>query len=523
MTSNASRFLLASHWIAAWVCFAMLAVSPVQSQPPNILLIVSEDNGPELGCYGDSSARTPHLDRLASEGVRFDRAFVPQAGCSQSRASLLTGLYPHQHGQIGLATWGFRLYHEEFPTLPALLKNAGFRTGIIGKLHIEPATPFPFDFKKISLSNFSRKNLADYAKSAGEFFRAGDAPFFLSINFPDAHDPWLRQVDGLPESPQAGDQVRAMSYMGIDPPGMRDMVADYYNSLARLDACVGQLLEELQKSGKADNTLVVYMGDHGADMLRGKRTCFDGGIRVPLLVRWPGHSKPGSRMELVSTLDLMPTFLTAAGAAIPAGLPGRPLQPVLAAQPSEWREQIFFEYHTHGAANNYFPQRGVRTNRYKLIENLLPGELHPDFDLTIRKLNKDAKERDTPGGLDLAAVIQQAPEPIRSAYQEARQPPRYLLYDLSEDPYEFRNLAGDPNHSDTLRSLQALLDQWRRDSGDPLLDSSNLQRLTKEVRAVKTKAQAQDVTWGYPYFFLGKEPPKNLLSQPSKEKGEQDD
>jgi N-sulfoglucosamine sulfohydrolase len=523
MTSHVACFVLASPWLATWLWLVTLAISPIQGSPPNILLIVSEDNGPELGCYGDSSARTPNLDQLASEGVRFDRAFVPQAGCSQSRASLLTGLYPHQHGQIGLATWGFRLYHEDFPTLPALLKNAGFRTGIIGKLHVEPTTPFPFDFKKISLSNFSRKNLADYAKVAGEFFREGDTPFFLSINFPDAHDPWLRQVDGLPESPQDGEQVRAMGYMGIDPPGMREMVADYYNSLARLDACIGLLLHELQKSGKADNTLVVYMGDHGADMLRGKRTCFDGGIRVPLLVRWPGYTTQSIRSELVSTLDLMPTFLSAAGVAIPQGLPGRPLQPLLKAAPVEWREQLFFEYHTHGGANNYFPQRGVRTDRYKLIENLLPGELHPDFDLTIRKLNKDAKERGILGGLDLATVIQQAPEPIRSAYQEARQPPRYLLYDLSEDPYEFRNLAGDPSHSETLRSLQSLLDQWRRDSRDPLLDPANLEKLTREVRAVKTKAKAQEVTWGYPYFFQGKEVPEKRLSPPSQEKDDQED
>ncbi len=523
MTSNRARFGLVSPWFVACLWILMLAARSVQSNPPNILLIVSEDNGPELGCYGDSSARTPNLDQLASEGVRFDRAFVPQAGCSQSRASLLTGLYPHQHGQIGLATWGFRLYHEDFPTLPSLLKSTGYRTGIIGKLHIEPATPFPFDFRKISLSNFSRKNLSDYAKSAGEFFREGDAPFFLSINFPDAHDPWFRQVDGLPQSPQNGEQVRAMDYMGIDPPGMRDMIADYYNSLARLDACVGQLLDELQKSGKADNTLVVYMGDHGADMLRGKRTCFDGGIRVPLLIRWPGHTMPTVCSELVSTLDLMPTFLTAAGAAIPSQLPGRPLQPLLAGKPVGWREQIFFEYHTHGAANNYFPQRGVRTRRYKLIENLLPGELHPDFDLTIRKLNKDAKERGTLGGLDLAAVIQQAPEPIRSAYQEARQPPRYMLFDLSDDPYEFRNLAGDPSHSETLRTLRALLDQWRHDSHDPLMDPANLKELTKEIRAVKTKAKAQEVTWGYPYFFQGKEVPEKRLIKPSPEKDDQDD
>jgi N-sulfoglucosamine sulfohydrolase len=98
-------------------------------------MIVSEDNGPELGCYGDPYARTPHLDKLAASGVRFNRAFVTQAGCSQSRASILTGLYPHQHGQIGLATWGFRMYRPDTPNLVRGLKEAGYRTGIIGKLH----------------------------------------------------------------------------------------------------------------------------------------------------------------------------------------------------------------------------------------------------------------------------------------------------------------------------------------------------------------------------------------------------
>ena len=129
-----------------YLCLLCASATLLQAAAPNILLIVSEDNGPELGCYGDPYARTPNLDQLAAEGVRFNRAFVPQAGCSQSRASFLTGLYPHQHGQIGLATWGFRLYREDTPNLPRSLKAAGYRTGIIGKLHINPESAFPFDF-----------------------------------------------------------------------------------------------------------------------------------------------------------------------------------------------------------------------------------------------------------------------------------------------------------------------------------------------------------------------------------------
>jgi N-sulfoglucosamine sulfohydrolase len=502
-----------------YLCLLCASATLLQAAPPNVLLIVSEDNGPELGCYGDPYARTPNLDRLAAEGVRFNRAFVPQAGCSQSRASFLTGLYPHQHGQIGLATWGFRLYREDTPNLPRSLKAAGYRTGIIGKLHINPESAFPFDFHEITGANFNRKQLGDYAKHAASFISASDTPFFLSINYPDAHDPWLRQVDGLPKSPQTGAEVKAMPYMGIDPPAMREMVADYYNSLARLDSLVGDLLAALEKSGKADNTLVIYIGDHGADMLRGKRTCYEGGLRIPLLVRWPGHAQPQVRDELVSTIDLMPTVLAACGAAPVANLPGLALQPLFTNAPAEWRIHLFAEYHTHAAAANYHPQRSVRTDRFKLIENLLPDTLNPDYADTIRKLEGDAKgrgETDFKGSLP-NAIAAAAPE-VRAAYAVMEKPPRYELYDLQNDPHEFHNLAADPALAATLTELQTQLTAWREQTTDPILDPQNLVRLTDEVTAIKSKAEGKQRPWGYPDYFFGKEPSATPPTKKKKKK-----
>jgi arylsulfatase A-like enzyme len=257
---------------------------------PNILLIVSEDHGPELGCYGDPYARTPHLDRLAAEGVLFQRAYVTQAGCSQSRSSILTGLYPHQNGQIGLATWGFRMYCDQTPNVPRSLKAAGYRTGIIGKLHVNPHSAFPYDVQEIPRGNFARNDLADYARHAESFFQADDRPFFLHINYPEAHDPFLTQVDGLPEHPLTAADVRSLPHFGIDPPELRQLVADYYNCISRLDSLIGDLLAALDRSGKADKTLVIFLSDHGIDLLRGKRTCYEGGTRVPLIVHWPGKA-----------------------------------------------------------------------------------------------------------------------------------------------------------------------------------------------------------------------------------------
>jgi N-sulfoglucosamine sulfohydrolase len=490
----------------------------VAAQRPNILLIVSEDNGPELGCYGDPYARTPNLDRLAAEGVRFNRAFVTQSGCSQSRASFLTGLYPHQHGQIGLASWGYQLYREDTANIPRSLKAVGYRTGIIGKLHVNPESAFPFDFAEIPQGNFARRNLGDYAKHAESFITSGDQPFFLSVNYPDAHDPWLRQVDGLPKTPQTGRDVKAMAYFGIDPPEMREMVADYYNSMSRLDTLVGDLLAALQRSGKAENTIVVYLGDHGADMLRGKRTCYEGGLRIPLILRWPGHAKPQVREQLVSTVDLMPTFLAATGAAPVSGLAGRALQPLLGDGAAEWRTHLFSEYHTHAAAANYHPQRAVRTDRFKLIENLLPDTINPDYADTNRKLEGDAIGRgqaEFKGSLS-KAIAGASPE-VRAAYAVMEKPPRYELYDLQADPYEFRNLAGLPDHAPILAELQKHLTAWREQTQDPLLDPKNLQRLTAEVTAVKGKFDGKQINWGYPDYFFGREPTKTS-AEPAKKK-----
>jgi N-sulfoglucosamine sulfohydrolase len=481
---------------AALVCRATHAAEPAGVAPgsgvsrANNLLIVSEDNGPELGCYGDPFVRTPHLDRLAADGVRFDRAFVAQAGCSPSRASFLTGLYPHQHGQVGLATWGFRMLADDIPNVARSLRDAGYRTGLVGKLHVNPEEAFPFDFTRMPTGNFARKNLEEYARVAAEFFTAGDAPFFLSVNYPDAHNPWLRQVDGLPQRPLSAEEVVSLPYFGVDTPQLRQVTADYYNCLMRLDSLVGDLLAALAGSGKERDTLVVYIGDHGADMLRGKRTCYEGGLRIPLLVRWPAGARAGQvRRELVSTIDLVPTFLDVAAAPPITGLPGRSLVPLLQGGQGAWRTHLFAEYHTHAAAANFYPQRCVRDDRYKLIENLLPGRENPGVAFTFREFDSGP------------AAVEAAGEEVRAAYATMRRPPRYELYDLQADPYEYRNLAADPAHRGTLDALSGRLADWRRETGDPLLDEEVLRRFKAEVDGVKSKRDGRDRDWQYPSYF----------------------
>ncbi|MGI9468283.1 MAG: sulfatase family protein [Rubripirellula sp.] len=484
-------FLIAGSWASLASTGAEIAA---QSQP-NILVIVSEDNGQELGCYGNPHVKTPFLNGLASEGVRFHNAYVPQAGCSQSRAAYLTGLYPHQNGQIGLATWNFRMYNETQPNLVRSLHDAGYRTGIIGKIHVSPKTAFPFDFKRITTSNFARKDLNKYAKEASTFFTESSQPFFLAVNYPDAHRPFTTQVAGLPAKPLTGSDVPPLNYMGLDSTQLRTETANYYNCMNRLDHLIGDLLSKLKESGKENETLVVYFGDHGADLLRGKRTSYEGGVRVPMIVRWPTHTQAGTvRTELVSTLDLMPTLLEAAGVDAPDQLAGRSLAPLFQHEATEWREHLYTEYHLH-SAHNYFPQRTVRDSRYKLIQNLQPDQINPGYAFTINRFFEDLPE-----------VIQAASPQIRSAYRLMERPPEHELYDLQNDPWEFNNLAADPQYRRTLQTLLRRLNQWRLETNDPLLNPVTRARLKMEIEScfVDGKPVKHALKLDYPNYFFDK-------------------
>ncbi len=474
-------------------CILLLTTTNVSAaERPNILLIVSEDNGPELGCYGEPFVQTPVLDQLAATGVRFENAYVPQAGCSQSRAAFLTGLYPHQNGQIGLATWKFRMYSEQTPNIVRSLKDAGYRTGILGKLHVNPASAFPFDVAKLSSSNFSRKKLDNYAKEARAFFDTNEKPFFLSVNYPDAHRPFIKQVRDLPATPLMGKDVKPLTYFGLDTPYLRVETANYYNCLSRLDSLIGDLLAALEESGKADNTLVIYFGDHGADLLRGKRTSYEGGVRIPLIVHWPNEAKGRQvRKELVSTLDLMPTLLAVAKTKPVADLPGRSLLPLLRDEKVEWRQFLYTEFHLH-SAHNFYPQRTVRDARYKLIQNLMPGEVNPGYGFTLKRFFAE-----------LPATIEAAPEHVRESYHRMKAPPAYELYDLQTDPFEFRNLAEDAEHAKVLAHLESKLDAWRVRTKDPLLDESNLQRLKEEIYRCRVSGEfrKERLELSYPKYF----------------------
>ncbi len=454
---------------------------------PNILLIVSEDNGPELGCYGDRYARTPNLDRLAAEGVRFENAFVPYSVCSPSRACFLTGLYSHQNGQIGLATHKFALYREDTPNIVTLLKPAGYRTGLIGKLHVNPESAFPFDFRAIRGANFNRKETAeDYVAAAEKFWQqSGGSPWFLSVNYPDAHLPFLRKAGGRPAKPRTGKDVKMLPWVGAESERLLEVMADYYNCMARLDDWVGLLLDSLAKTGADKNTLVIYIGDHGAQFPRGKGSVYESGLRVPFIVRWPGHAKAGLvRPEMVSTIDILPTVLSATKITPKQKLPGWNLLPVLTDfQPDHWRSYIF-AMTTGSFPRNCFVQHSIRDKRYKLIVTAQPGTPN----LIAGSYLDDKHQHFVVSGVR-PAERKLVNERTEMAFRRWENPPRYELYDLKDDPHEWNDLAADPDQLSVKNRLIGALTDFQKRTRDPFLDPINVESFVTE--------QLANRDWGY--------------------------
>ncbi|MBU0990967.1 MAG: sulfatase [Proteobacteria bacterium] len=419
------------------------------------MLIVSDDLGLQTGCYGDSIATTPNLDKLAEEGVCFQNAFVTHSSCSPSRSSILTGLYPHQNGQIGLAHLGYAM-HSSFPTMPAILKKAGYTTGIIGKLHvIAPKDIFKFDWGAVS--DYSAPNqiitpdtgdmkdtrdVTKVAELAGSFFRKSRSsrlPFFLMVNYIDPHLPFIDQEGGIPPDVLSSQDVEALPFQPPGPQPDLQNVASYYNCVNRIDTGIGLLLEELEKSGLFETTAIIFISDNGPPFPRAKATCLEAGVQIPFIIKWPGCTSSGMASDdFVSTIDLLPTVISGTNINYKLDTPGRSLIEILQGKKPVWRETICTEFTAH-APQEFSPKRAIRNERYKLIHNLLP-ELE----------NGVAME----------------------------------LYDLEDDPYEFDNLIDQPEYASIQSQLTEQLLQWRIDTDDPLLDEAQLMQLWETHKAM---------------------------------------
>lgn len=443
--------------------------SSLQDKRPNILFIVSEDNSDHLGCYGETRVHTPHLDTLAAGGVRYTRAYVPYSVCSPSRAAFLTGLYTRQNGQIGLATHRFSMY-KDFKTMPAHFQEAGYFTGFLGKTHVNPERLVEdfIDHRALRNSNFSKtisiETYAEQAQLVMQKARERKQPFLLIINYADAHRKFVgRSKHGFP-TVMVAQEIEPWPWIGSDTPHLRQELRDYLNCINRLDEAIGMALRELEQMKERDNTLVIYISDHGADFPRGKGSVYENGTRIPMIVNYP-KVFPRGKVEnnLVSTVDLLPTMLRAAGLPIPNDLPGHALQDIDSGKVPP--RQYIHTFTTGSSPNLLYMQFAIRDQRYKLIHN------------PTRDLNRLAVSR-----------YRNSQLPEGQYVQSFLYPPEFELFDLRQDPHEWQNLADSAEHQETKARLLQAMQVFQRRIKDPFTDKANIDAFIAEQKEYQQKA-----------------------------------
>jgi arylsulfatase A-like enzyme len=414
---------------------AMPLASQAAGKPPNILYLHSHDTGRYLRPYGYATP-TPHIQRLAAEGMLFRRAFSAAPTCSPSRAALLTGQCPHQNGMLGLAHRGFAMTDYKRHILYTL-RDAGYRSILGGLQHIADK---PDRIGYDDLLGAKSNRVADVAPAAARFLEGRPKePFFLDVGFFETHREF--------HPPTAEDDPRYLQppVPIPDTAATRRDMAGFHASARVLDQGVGRVLDALERSGLAANTLVISTTDHGLAFPDMKCNLVDAGFGVSLIMRGPGLFGGGKVVDaMVSQLDLFPTLCDLAEVKHPAWLEGKSLLPLLRGEASEIHDEIFAEVNYHAA---YEPKRAVRTQRWKYIRRY--------------------SELGTP-------VLPNCDDgPSKSLWLEhgwRQKPlPREALYDLVFDPTERRNLAGDQASAEALAEMRGRLDSWMKRTNDPLL------------------------------------------------------
>lgn len=458
---------MSTHLKALLASLVAMTVTGHADPRPNILLAIA-DNWlyDHAGANGDSAARTPVFDRIASEGVRFTRAFCPVPSCSPTRSSLLTGRAAHQL-EHAASLWS--IWPAKFRVFTDALREAGYRTGFAGKGWS------PGNFKDYGRSeNPAGPQFANFdAFLAGQgtdrsfFFWLGDVNTALHQWRPGAH-----KVAGILPA-----KVRVPAYLP-DVPEVREEIADYLEGVMRLDAAVGAAVDLLEKRGLLDRTIVIYTSDNGWQMPHGLANCYDAGCHVPLAVRWLGKVEPGRVIEdFVSLTDLAPTFLELAGIRPWPEMTGRSLVDLLLGRPSPRvsRDHVFVERERHAnvrRGNLSYPIRGIRTREFLYLRNLRPDRW-PAGDPEVYMSVGDYGDVD--GSRTKEFILANRTRPDIQPFFELNFGKRQAeeLYDLSCDPDQVRNLAADPRHAAVKAQLSARVDRWMRETDDPRVDPND--------------------------------------------------
>lgn len=447
---------MSTRLFAALLLIALSASA--QERAPNILLIIADDvTYNDLPLYGGANIRTPNLDRLASQGLTFNRAYLSMAMCNPCRTELYTGLYPFRNG----SSWNHSAARPGTRSVVHHLGALGYRVGLSGKKHVSPAESFEFEDVP-GVPNPRRPTpepVFDTTEIERFMTRERDQPFFLVTAFHEAHAPWNA---GRPE---LIDQAKLQLPPNIaDTPKTREFFAAYLAEIVVLDWEVGKLLEALKRSGQADDTIVLFTSEQGSAYPGNKWTNWNTGVHTAMVVRWPGRVAAGERTEaLVQYADVLPTLVDAAGGDA-GGFDGVSFLPVLKSSGPGARRFAYF-MHNNVPEGPPYPIRALTDGTWHYIRNLLPERLY------IEKHMMGAFRREWFWETWLAEAGPNGDQPINRRAVELvnrfmRRPPEHL-YRVGDDPYQMRNLAGDPSLAEVRERLAAGLGHWMSSQGDP--------------------------------------------------------
>jgi N-sulfoglucosamine sulfohydrolase len=419
-----------------------LAATHAQDRKPNVLLFIADDcTYRDLELYG-GQAKTPHLIDLASEGMTFERCFQAAPMCSPTRHCLYTGLYPVKSGAYPNHTFA----HDWVKSIAGYLQEAGYTTDLSGKRHIKPDSVFPF--------TYSGKNNPDPAVFADVLAasEAQDRPFLFIAASNEPHSPWNK---GDP-SVYPPDSLELPPVL-VDTPDTREGFSKYLAEVTYFDSQVGELVDLLDASPLAANTIVIVLSEQGNSFPFAKWTCYDAGLQSACVVRWPGKVKAGTRSEaMIEYVDVVPTILDAAGLERPEVLDGRSFLPVLTGANTTHKTHVFGLQTTRGINNGseHFGIRSVRGERYRYVRNFTP-------EMTF----ENAATAD-PTFQSWKALAASGDENARRLVRDYQHRPPEELFDTVADPWNRTNLIADPALAPVRDELRAALDAWMEQQGD---------------------------------------------------------
>ena len=415
---------------------------------PNILFILADDvTYNTLSCYGGRNIKTPNIDALAADGMKFTRAYAAMSMCAPFRAELYTGLYPVRSGVARNHT----VAKTGTKSVCHYLRDLNYRVGIVGKTHASPKTVFPFDRVGGGLAGDAAKKY---------MIKDSSQPFCMFYCSNNAHPPWrsgdVSKIDSA--------KVKLPPVIHDNPPTRKTFIG-YLAEVVALDDEVGRILKLLKATGQADNTLVMFSSEQGWDFAFGKWTNWDIGLRSALIARWPDRVKPGTVCNaLIQIADITPTFIQIAGGdATKAKLDGRSFMPALTGKSKTHRKYVY-GLHNNVPEGNPYPIRSLRDDEFHYIANLNHTQPYHEKHLQDERL---AKRYDLQWWAATTKAAANGDKRAKMLMDKFHNRPAEELYRVDKDPYEMNNLAADPKYAEVKKRLKTELARWMAEQNDP--------------------------------------------------------